>query len=126
MPTPLSPEAVFAGILVLLREPSRWTKRASARRHDGMPCDPCAPQAVAWDIYGALDYGLFQIADETQRGHVSEACDEILHEVCHGASPSAFNDDRSTTHMDMLKLVGTARNRAEDHASGGLAMFLNA
>lgn len=112
MGAPQSAKDVFTGMLATLALPAHWLKGFGARRHDGQPCDPCSPSAYAFCLYGARDRELGKVADPFLREQLDEQTDEILHGLTNGVSPSAVNDDRSTTHQDVVDLVRQAQAKA--------------
>ena len=44
----------LTAIIALLNSGTAWCKGANARDADGLPCAPRSPNAVSWDLTGAL------------------------------------------------------------------------
>ncbi len=104
---------ILVGMHDLLANPAAWSRRAGARRHDGMPCDVCSPAAVSWCLTGAMERILGSIADPALRFVLTTATEMHLlatarHELPELDDLAQFSDDRTTTHDDILRLLDEA------------------
>lgn len=86
----------------LLAEPSSWTKGKPARNAEGNRIAPTSDNAVCWCLLGAIyrityyDHNLFTVI-----------CG-IMNRLVNSLGLSTYNDDPTTTHADILKLIDTA------------------
>lgn len=114
------PNVLKADIVTLLSGGSAWAKGAVARDSAGLPCAALSPDAVAWDLYGAL---LKVISDSSQPDH------SMLHrmnEYLRNSIPStfksqdidAFNDAAVWADIDSL-LSGDFFLNLRAHANSG-------
>lgn len=60
------PNTIKAEMITLLAGGANWTKGANARTAAGKPCSALSPDAVSFDIYGAL---LKAVSDSGQTNH---------------------------------------------------------
>ncbi|MEH3064923.1 MAG: hypothetical protein PGN33_20015 [Methylobacterium radiotolerans] len=106
---------ILVAVTNRLLNPLAWSRRAGARTYEGIPCDVCSPAAVSWCITAALECELGKIADVATRIILTEAIE--LHLLATARyqlgmpeldSLAQFNDDRSTTHGDVLDLLDVA------------------
>lgn len=91
----------------LLSDPTRWTRKTRARRHDDSKTDSQSPEATCWCLVGAVEkcYG---------RGPAEAAAIEKLADVIadypHKKHPShrlaQFNDN--CTHAQLLEVLELA------------------
>lgn len=107
---------VLDGMHATLRLPHEWSQRTGSRTSDGIPCDACSPAARSWCITGSLDRMLGQVIEQAVRDRLSVDTEELLLVTArrHFNLPALeslqqFNDDRSTTHEDVLDLISEAR-----------------
>lgn len=98
-----------------LLNPLAWSRRAGARTYEGIPCDVCSPAAVSWCLTAALECELGKLGDAAMRVVLSEAIEMHLMATARLqlgmpelSSLTQFNDDRSTTHDDVLDLLDAA------------------
>ncbi len=86
----------------LLAEPPSWTKGKSARNAEGNRTEPTRDDAVCWCLLGAIyritnyDCNLFIVINNIMRGLVNNT------------AITAYNDNPTTTHADILKLIDAA------------------
>jgi hypothetical protein len=107
---------ILDGMHATIRLPHEWSKRTGSRTADGIPCDACSPAARSWCITGSLERQLGQIASPFLREQLSRVTEELLlatarriFDLSELHSLQQFNDDRSTTHEDVLELISEAR-----------------
>lgn len=112
MSTPTTAADIFALMRETLAHPSSWTKGFVARDAAGNQCLSTDPKAVSWCLYGARNLALSRVKDADLRDQLEDETDELLHEAAGGAAPSAINDDRSTTHEQLLQLIASASRKA--------------
>lgn len=102
--------AVIEAVRALIADPSRRCCGAEARDAAGNPCDPCSPEARCWCVYGAMERaaaGDATLADETDAFLVGTAREELPELF----SLAQLNDDSTTSHADVVALLGRARDR---------------
>lgn len=107
---------VLDGMHATIRLPNEWSKRSGARTATHDRCDPCSPAARSWCINGALDRMLGQIVNPVLRGRLSQETELLLLATARRIfgtpglqSLQQFNDDRTTTHIDVLDVIAEAR-----------------
>ena len=83
----------------LLEDPARWTRGDMAIDPRGCRVDPLALDACAWCLMGAIKY--------IYAGkNLNEAETKLRMVVGHGIME--FNDKRSTTHADIMRVLEKA------------------
>jgi hypothetical protein len=95
----------FKSLWKLFSARKRWIKNEFAIRSDGLICEADSNHAVCWCLDGGLTrvYGRETLAR-------AEAEDKLITHLPPGFSSLVrFNDDASTTYMDILKLVKEAK-----------------
>lgn len=107
---------VLDGMHATIRLPHEWSRRGGARNADHMRCDPCSPAARTWCLSGALDRIIGQVACPLLRERLSEDTELLLLTTARRIfgtpgldSLQRFNDDRTTTHVDVLDVIAEAR-----------------
>ena len=83
----------------LIAQPGAWTRRKGARDPDGWGCFPNDPEAAAWCAIGAL---LNRLPHRFMDDKIYCAAICALNDIV-GTAVSAWNDDLSTTHSDVLQ-----------------------
>lgn len=113
---PRSVANILDGMHATIRLPHEWSRRTGSRTSDGIPCDPCSPAARSWCLTGTLDRQLGRISDPVLREQLGNDTEELLLTIARRVlnlpglhSLQQFNDDRSTTHEDVLELIAEAR-----------------
>lgn len=94
-----------------LADPKRWTKGGFARDREDQLCEPSAPEACKWDIYGAL------VATAAERS-VGEAHRALVDQIPRGRGRHlvVWNDSQRTDHADVLALFDRAIIVETSHA----------
>jgi hypothetical protein len=91
-----------------LKTPSRWCKETLRQKaRNGRIGSRCVVGALRW----ATDRGEEGLIPAGAPGRFVYYA--LSAETGEGRSPSAFNDDPSTTHADVLDLIARARKRFE-------------
>jgi hypothetical protein len=127
---------ILDGMRATIRLPHEWSHRTGSRTADSIPCDPCSPAARSWCLTGTLDRQLGQISDPVLREQLGNEAEELLLTTARRVlnlpglhSLQQFNDDRSTTHEDVLDLLSEARAtlpmRADYVPAPALVLYLS-
>lgn len=101
----MTPAEIFAAMIALLGEPSRWTQGAPARLANGVNCTSVHPEAVCWCVLGALT------KCASQGGYLGgyRVARELLVEGTLGA-PAEYNDTHS--HTEVIAMLRGCEQRA--------------
>lgn len=91
----MSAATLKAAALVLLATGSGWTKGANARLANGLPCSPGHPDAVTFDIQGALLRAQYN-SSEPNYGSLNSVYNTLRGKIPGGSKNSdieSYNDD---------------------------------
>lgn len=101
----MSAQDLIDAAIALLAADTDWCQGATARKSDGLPCAPGHPDAVSWDIVGALRYS-WQNGPETSFLFYNEAYDTLRGRIPSGYKNQdleSWNDSTDyATVMDLL------------------------
>lgn len=111
---------------LILADERRWTRGAHAKDADGIAVDPCAPEACAWCLEGAV---LAAVPRLTNRDPLAtyasaSAIHAMVQEVrrikrnSNVQSVYDWNDDRFTRHADVLSVARKAATDLRCQAAG--------
>jgi hypothetical protein len=103
----------------ILARPTSWTRGGSARDAHGGKTSPAGPDAVAWDLCGALFAASGPLAPFDTSGQRANLVVAALFAVTR-APLIAWNDDPARTHRDVLNLLYDAAQRLEQRLEGTL------
>lgn len=103
----------------LLADKDHWTKGTTGRTASGEICDSTDSRAVAWCLVGAV----YKVTDrhDYQGRHADDLSNELRYTL-RGRPASCglvnFNDNRGTTHGDVLSLIDRTIARLEMDKDG--------
>ena len=100
----------------LISDPERWTKGYAARDKKGIRVIAMSEDAVKWCMIGAIR----KVVDEEEYSHELHMAQVLLRRHLPGNHRLLFefNDDRATTHEDVMTLFDKAieEEREKDRA----------
>ena len=102
-----------------LNNPANWIKDIPARNRYGVAVHPRSPYATCWCFSGALVkaglHGCGRAALDRVRSYLDTALGLYLG---YDVDVVTFNDERQTTHADVLEVVNRAIELAYDEEHG--------
>lgn len=107
---------IFIQMRELLKEKENWTQRAAARDINGFSCYPEEKEAFSFCLVGAAEK-VISILSEKPRTETRIKINEILRKFIPTKeynSITKFNDDKNTTHEDIIKLLDKIINSLND------------
>jgi len=101
----MSVATLKAAALAIFTGSSVWCQGANARAANGDPCPILSPDAVAWDLYGAI-YKAARAGGNTNytdlHGLMADLSDGL---VFKSRDLEAWNDDPSTTYSSITSIL---------------------
>lgn len=102
----MSAATLKAAVLTILAGGASWTQGALARKADGLPCSPFHPDAVEWDMMGAL------IKAQLESDEPNYASYQLVYASLRDALPAgtrnkdieSYNDDADVAWSDINAL----------------------
>lgn len=108
----MKPLEVARAVRALLACQAAWTKGANARRFDWSECKASDPEAVAWDLWGAMHRVAPGAANHEARSELAGWLDRLNDY----RGISVWQDQASTLHAHVLALLDRAIGRLEEIA----------
>ena len=112
---------VLSAARAIIDTPAKWSRRAHARAPWG-ECAPADPKACQWSLAGAIGLAIFRTRTRTSakrslRTDVLDALRPALNLAYHGYDYGygwiCFNNNPTTEHADVLKVLDRAILHAE-------------
>lgn len=101
----MSVATLKAAALAIFTGPASWCKGANARDSNGLPCPILSPDAVAWDLYGAI-YKAARAGGNTNYTFLHELLSDLADGITFKSRDlEAWNDDSSTVYSSITSIL---------------------